>query len=194
VLDIGCGIGANLLLFAAEGGADVHGVDGMAASATALGPSQYTRHDLTRPLDLGRRFDLVMCLEVAEHLPPGHDETLLDSIARHAGGTILFSAAEPGQPGHGHVNTQKLSAWLAKWRARGWLPELAESLGVRGMATLSWFRRNPVLLRRAADVAQDGTTRLEAIAARPFTWWGQAPGIRATLLDDAAPDPATGYG
>lgn len=193
MLDIGCGVGAYLALAARYGVAECCGVDGLDLSATILGPTQYVRHELTTQLDLGRRFDLVTCLEVAEHLPPGHEDTLLDSIERHAGAAILFSAAEPDQPGHGHVNNRPLSFWLAKWRQRGWLPELVDTLGMRSMATLSWLRRNPVLLRRATDVTWDGTSRLEAIAARPFRWWAQQPGIRATPLDEPPAEPDAGY-
>jgi SAM-dependent methyltransferase len=193
VLDVGCGIGLALEALARAGVAERMGVDGLPPEATALPATQYRQHDLTRPLRLGRRFDLVLCLGVAEHLPPGRDEVLLDSIARHAGTAILFSAAEPGQPGHGHVNCQLLAVWLAAWRSRGWVPELIDSLALRSLASLSWLRRNPVLLRRADAVARDGTARLLAIAARRFAWWGQRPGIRDTLLDEPPPPPGAGY-
>ncbi len=194
VLDIGCGIGMALAVLSRAGATDCFGVDGLPAEATALAPENYLCHDLTTKLDLGRQFDLVLCLEVAEHLPPGHDAALLDSIARHARGAILFSAAEPGQPGHGHINCRPLADWLAAWRARGWLPELLDSLALRGLASLSWLRRNPVLLLPADRVARDGTARLAAISARPFAWWGQRPGIRETLLEEPPPPDGAGYG
>ncbi len=194
LLDIGCGLGAYVKLFAQRGVADALGVDGLPQAATALAEAQYRSHDLTQPLRLGRSFDLVLCVEVMEHLPAAKADTLLDSILRHAGQAIVFSAAEPGQPGQGHVNCQPLAHWLGRFRARGWLPEWLDSVALRSVASLSWLRRNPVVLRRAGEVAQDGTARLEAIAARDFTWYEQAPGIRATFLDESPLKAGCGYG
>lgn len=194
VLDIGCGLGLALTLFARQGARDVFGLDSLPAEATAVAAQNYRTHDLTTPFALGRSFDLAICLEVAEHMPPGSEQTLFDCIARHARGAILFSAAEPGQPGNGHVNCRPLAEWLAEWRGRGWAPELIDSLALRSLASLSWLRRNPVLLRPIDRVARDGTARLLEIAARPFAWWGQTAGIRETMLDEPMPPPGAGYG
>ena len=59
VLDLGCGQGEWLDAFGLE---DARGID-------IAAPFQHMRRDLTDPLYLGRTFDLVVCLEVAEHLP-----------------------------------------------------------------------------------------------------------------------------
>lgn len=59
--------------------------------------------DLCTPLDLGRRFDLAMCVEVVEHMPAASAATLLHTLVRHAD-VVVFSAAIPGQPGTHHVN------------------------------------------------------------------------------------------
>ena len=84
-----------------------------------LGPGRsrsaaFIRHDLTLPLDLGRRFKLVPCWEVAEHLPESAADTLLDTIVRHVAEYLVFSAAARGQGGSGHIN-EKSASW---WRRR----------------------------------------------------------------------------
>jgi 2-polyprenyl-3-methyl-5-hydroxy-6-metoxy-1,4-benzoquinol methylase len=61
---------------------------------------------LDSPLDLGRAFDLVISLEVAEHLPESAADAFIDSLVRH-GDVILFSAAIPFQGGHRHINEQR---------------------------------------------------------------------------------------
>lgn len=77
------------------------------------------RHDLQRPLDLERVFDLVLCIEVAEHLPESAADTLCDTIAHHCGRLVVFTAAPPGQGGTGHINCQPPRYWRTKMEARG---------------------------------------------------------------------------
>lgn len=75
--------------------------------------------DLRNPLDLKRAYDLVLCLEVAEHLPEASADTLCDTIGRHCGKLLLFTAAPPKQGGHGHVNCQPEAYWIEKLGRRG---------------------------------------------------------------------------
>jgi SAM-dependent methyltransferase len=120
LLDVGCGSGTWASTALRLGAADVIGVDGdwIAEEDLQLEPERFVRHDLTRPLDLGRTFDLVVCLEVAEHLPADAADELLASLVRHAP-AVLFSAAIPYQGGRNHVNEQWQSHWIARFDALG---------------------------------------------------------------------------
>lgn len=60
--------------------------------------------------DLGT-FDLVLCLEVAEHIAPEHAEAFVTWLCS-LGGLCVFSAAIPGQGGKGHVNEQPPAYWV----------------------------------------------------------------------------------
>ncbi len=101
---------------------DVLGVDGLQQEATVLDAKSYAKADLQVPFDAERGFDLVVCLEVVEHIDPETSDVLFDSIARHAKGQILFSMAETGQPGE---RSHQLQGYF-----RGSVP-----LGQTGMAT-----------------------------------------------------------
>lgn len=57
-----------------------------------------------------RRWDVALCLEVAEHIDEAHSSQLIDWLTDLAP-IVVFSAAVPGQGGHGHVNEQ----WPAYW-------------------------------------------------------------------------------
>ena len=98
VLDVGCGQGAWLAVWQQHGVDDVFGVDGSYVDRGRLlfAAERFYAHDLAQPFDLGRRFGLVECLEVAEHLPEASAGTLVDSLVRH-GEVIVFSAAPPGR-------------------------------------------------------------------------------------------------
>lgn len=86
LLDVGCGTGTWLRAVAAQGITDFLGVDGVALDDRQLliPSSQYQCHDLTKPLHLGRQFDLVLCLEVAEHLDPATAPCLVETLVNHS--------------------------------------------------------------------------------------------------------------
>ncbi len=141
-LDLGSGTGA-MVNMARKIGMDAFGVD------VINGPEHwFIEFDLNSPLiihddstsdqtrwsvkmsDLGvdippagnpKRFDLVTCLEVAEHLEADSGPTLADTIARHLapGGILVFSAAPPGQAGEHHTNTRPASYWRTLMYERG---------------------------------------------------------------------------
>ncbi len=100
LLDIGAGHGAWAAEWSAAGVLEVLAVDGdyVVESQLLVPPSSFTAHDLATPLDLGRRFDLVQTLEVAEHLPASSADTFVDNLVRH-GDIILFSARGPPRVG-----------------------------------------------------------------------------------------------
>ncbi len=119
VVDIGCGPGGWLEVFQKNGINDFVGMD---ASWVPLDKLRISREkfiptDLTKPLNAARRFDLVVSLEVAEHLAARFADTFIDSLVS-LGDVVLFSAAIPGQRGFQHVNEQFQDYWAEKFRAR----------------------------------------------------------------------------
>lgn len=120
VLDVGCGAGAWLRAHQETGVDDVLGIDGdyVDRSLLVIEPQRFAATDITAPFDLGRTYDLVQCLEVAEHVPAASGPALIDNLVRH-GRFILFSAAVPGQGGKGHINERPLDYWRGLFAARG---------------------------------------------------------------------------
>lgn len=129
VLDLGCGTGRTLDYFLAQG-LDAQGCEGSSKGISlARHPERIRQHDLEKPLDLGRRFDLLWCFEVVEHVRPAKVDVLLDTITRHSD-LIVLSAARPGQGGDGHFNEQPPEYWIERMRRRGFelLREETEAL------------------------------------------------------------------
>lgn len=121
VLDVGCGVGTWLAAFAELGVTDYLGVDGDYVDRTALRiPSErFVSMDLASPVSLGRRFDLAVCLEVAEHLPLSAAAGLVGFLTE-AAPVVLFSAAVPGQGGTCHVNERWPPFWRLLFERRGY--------------------------------------------------------------------------
>ncbi len=192
VLDLGCGSGLYPKLYAHLGVTDILGVDGLELAATILDDSNYQKADLQVPFDAGRKFDLVVCLEVVEHIDPKATAILFDSIEHHAASHILFSMAEPGQPGNGHINCKHISEVLDLWASRGWQPDLAATLSMRAVSTMSWFRRNILALIKTGETGESEASRaLKVIGDLPYAWYGQSTGQRVAAF--AEPYPAAHY-
>jgi SAM-dependent methyltransferase len=145
VVDVGCGEGWWARTFA-DLGCDVRGVDGAYATPAATIP--FTAHDLEQPLpDLGR-YDLAVCLEVAEHLTPGRASSFVGDLCGLAD-VVLFSAAIPGQGGAGHVNEQPPAYWARQFEACGYRATGALRWPIwQDSRVENWYRQNLLLAAR----------------------------------------------
>lgn len=180
VLYVGCGLGATLLYLQSAGAGRIMGIDGFPGSDTLLPESAYAQHDLSEPFEAAGPYDLVVCTEVAEHLTAAAAEALPATLARHARDLILFSAAEVGQPGERHISCWPIVQWLERWRELGWEPDVFASLVFRSLATLSWLRRNPVVLRKVVDgqrLQVPDAPGLAEIGGRRYRWYAQEPKV-----------------
>ena len=194
LLDVGCGIGAYATLFKNIGTNRILGIDGIPLSATMLDADEYREVDLMQPLALGQTFDIVMCLEVMERLPYHESLALLESLSKHASGVVVFSAAESDQPGRGHINCLPIEQWLRRWEVLGWVPVLAETFAMRALSTLSWFKRNLIVLKKGSGAEGEAAIHtLSRIGSRPFVWHHSVPGIRYEVLSEDVPVPPAGY-
>jgi hypothetical protein len=117
VIDVGCGQGYWLREFTNKGTSDIMGLDGpwVKSSELVIPESYFNVTDLTKPVNVKKRYDLALCLEVAEHLPASAARTVVESLTRLSD-VILFSAAIPYQPGDMHQNCQWPEYWAGLFR------------------------------------------------------------------------------
>lgn len=122
VIDVGCGVGTWLSVFQAHGVEDVWGIDGdyVDKNAIEIPKERFLTFDLKSPFRFNRQFDLVVSLEVGEHLPNECAETFVDSLTKLAP-VILFSAAIPFQGGTQHVNEQWQDYWVKHFQNKGYV-------------------------------------------------------------------------
>jgi SAM-dependent methyltransferase len=122
VADVGCGIGTWLKICREHGVEEILGVDGGHVDREQLLiPEECTfSADLSEPLHLEKTYDLVISLEVGEHLPAESAQTLVDTVTR-LGPVVMFSAAIPFQGGTSHMNEQWQQYWARMFQDRGYL-------------------------------------------------------------------------
>ena len=163
VLDVGCGAGTWLRAALDSGLSDILGIDGVQIPAHELliPASAFRCLDLTRRIKLDRKFDLVLCLEVGEHLEQSDADTLLDTLTRHSD-HIVFSAACPGQPGQHHVNCQWPQWWQERFNARGYVCDDAIRSSLWEESNLEpWYRQNIFSARKDPERASLQEPRLK---------------------------------
>jgi len=150
VLDVGCGTGTWLQAVEELGVHDCMGIDGdwVNRSQLKISSHKFLSFDLTKSLELNRKFDLVICLEVVEHLPLSSAETIVKTLVSHAD-TILFSAAIPKQGGQRHINEQSVFFWVELFKKHGYhFYDMLRPLIWRDDSIEWWYRQNIFLVSR----------------------------------------------
>ncbi len=147
VVDVGCGEGHWLSVASECGASDCLGLDGdyVQRDRLAIPADRFIAADLTHPPTLDRRFDLAMCLEVGEHLPHEHSDTLVTFLTSLAP-VVLFSAAIPRQGGTHHVNEQWPGYWFERFSRHGMLCADALRRPLWDRDDVEWWYAQNVLL------------------------------------------------
>lgn len=70
-------------------------------------------HDIRVPIELGRKFDIALCTEVAEHIEPPFSSQLIQTLTKHSD-IIYFSSELPGTNtnSYHHPNEQPDKFWI----------------------------------------------------------------------------------
>ena len=156
VLDVGCANGFLLERFAAAG-KEIAGIEASPAVRKVLSPgvaAAVVVGDFAEvPQRFPRPFDLVCCVEVAEHLDPTRSRELVTVVTGAASRWIYFTAAPPGQSGRGHINCRPHEEWLGWFEEEGWRVAGKETDALRAalehLTRAHWLQGNSFLLAPA---------------------------------------------
>jgi SAM-dependent methyltransferase len=119
LLDVGCGTGASLNYFI-ENGVDAWGIENSSlAIKLSKNPEKILKHNLNKEVDLNKKFGLVWCFEVIEHIHPDYESAMLKTLTNHSD-ILILSAATPGQGGTGHFNEQTEEYWINRFSDLGY--------------------------------------------------------------------------
>lgn len=152
VIDIGCGEGWWAYKFK-ELGSEVVGIDGDYVASSPLGDDfKAIDIDVKGSLSELPGADLVVCLEVAEHLPASRAASFVKELCGLAP-TILFSAAIPRQPGAGHIHCQ----WPSYWEKLFNKHEYSVSGNIRDLfwddeTVEPWYRQNLLIISSTPEL------------------------------------------
>jgi 2-polyprenyl-3-methyl-5-hydroxy-6-metoxy-1,4-benzoquinol methylase len=96
------------------------------------------------------RYDMIMTIEVLEHIPVQNHEHLIDAFTKMSNKWLVFSAAHPGQPGQGHVgpSMKTRDEWIAEiTKKKKWVYDDVKSKQVLASA-LELLQQNLAVFRK----------------------------------------------
>lgn len=158
IIDVGCGPGIYVQALR-EMGYEVEGID----------PDPRCPEKQISMFDVDGKYDLAICLEVAEHI----DASLADDVVKkltELAPTIIFSAAVPGQGGHGHINCQPKEYWEHKFGKLNFVLD-RDTTGyfieeMRKGYHMGWLTNNVQIFKSYGDVCYDQIIKEETPQAR----------------------------
>jgi len=148
VIDVGCATGL-LLSELQTAGKTVGGIELSPEVVDYLPTELKGKVQVGDFSDVEGRADLVSCIEMAEHIVPTRSEELVEVLTGISTRWIYFTAAQPGQSGHGHINCRPMEDWVSWFNARGWELDTERTEGLRTvlgeLEKAVWLRGNSVI-------------------------------------------------
>lgn len=118
IIDVGCATG-GLARELSIRGYQVEGIEGSSHAKKYFQHNLIHVHDLRELISdfsLYKKFDLVLSIEVAEHIEEEYSDNYIKNLDYLTNNLILITAAMPGQQGHYHVNCQLPDYWIKKFQ------------------------------------------------------------------------------
>jgi SAM-dependent methyltransferase len=142
VFEAGCGGGWFTKKFA-ENGMDIVALEGSKAgfemTTNSISPNAtIKRHDLRRPISLGRKFNICLCTEVAEHIEPPFSSQLISTLTEHSDIVwFSFETLDTNEAHYHHCNEQPEKFWVNLFDFYGYSPikipaDVGEAVAFRG--------------------------------------------------------------
>jgi len=154
ILDLGCGDGSYVNFFNEETfelfaiGCDGNPNTFEIASKEKMVPSCWTA-ELHKPLTFNRPpADLILSLEIGEHIPAEFEDVYLDNVVKYAKDWIILSWAVPGQGGDGHVNCKHTERIFESMQMRGFDCSVFITGDMREQTSLPWFKDSLMVFKR----------------------------------------------
>jgi len=150
-LDLGCGPGMHVRVM------DSLGVDSLGVELDTRATHPLIMNESILELNGKYTADLVMSLEVAEHIDKVHADEIVRNVCAsiETGGTLVWTAAHPGQGGIGHINCQPREYWIEKFVAHGLVRDEKLEKDIRDEILqgyhMGWFNMNLIVFKKPGD-------------------------------------------
>lgn len=156
VIDAGCALGDLVNEFINQK-IDAVGIEGNNACLPYIQcPSGCIRIlDLSKKIDLGRRFSVAISLEVAEHIEEQYADIYINNMCKFSN-ILVMSVCDYGETNKIHCNVKTRSYWIKKFDKKGYIqrPEKETELkdkwfSIRQASAVKEAYRNLIIFERA---------------------------------------------
>lgn len=148
IVDFGCGMGEYVKYLKASG-LYCEGYDGN-PNTPELSEGFAQVADLSVPLELKRKFNWVLSLEVGEHIPKKYERIFIENLIKHCQSGIVLSWALKGQGGQGHFN-ERSNRYIKKvMKKHGLINDVEAETFLRENARANWLQ-NTIMVFRSAN-------------------------------------------
>jgi FkbM family methyltransferase len=144
-IDFGCGPG-DYVKYLKENGIISKGYDGN-KNTPILSNGLCEVQDLTEDFFVNTS-DLIICLEVGEHVPEKYEDKLIENITKHVGSYLIISWGIPEQGGYGHVNCKPNDYIIEKIESKGLKYMEDYSNLLRKNSSMDWFKNTLMMFKR----------------------------------------------
>lgn len=147
-LDIGCGPGMHVRVM------DSLGVPSLGVELDTRACHPLIKNESLLELHGKYTADLVMSLEVAEHIDAQYADAIVQNMVEsiEPGGTLVWTAAHPGQGGIGHINCQPKEYWIEKFVAQDLVRDEALENEIKQEMLqgyhMGWFIMNLIVFKK----------------------------------------------
>jgi hypothetical protein len=119
----------------------IHGYEGCADMKTEGVYDDIFIIDLSLKRYTDIKYDLVLCIEVGEHIPLEKEQVFLDNVREFCSNQLIMSWALPKQGGRGHFNERPEEYIYEEMSKRGFIVKEDLTKSLRDSATLKWLKR-----------------------------------------------------
>lgn len=146
ILDVGCGPG-HFVESMRQVGLDARGID---VDDRVMGKDYLEYKSMFDMTD--DNADLVLCIEVAEHIEQDKADQIVEKVYNATNKMLIWTAAQPGQGGIGHVNCQPKKYWLDKFVNKGLIHDVDTEQRllayIKQDRHMGWFVNNLIVFKK----------------------------------------------
>ena len=149
IIDLGCGKG-DYVKNLRRNGISTDGLDGNPHTKDWLDNALI--HDLSKEITFEKKYNWVLSLEVAEHLPKQFEENYIANVHNNNLDGVVLSWAVAGQGGWGHFNEQNNDYVINLFEKMGYSYDEKSSNFLRDGCSLSWFKNTIMVFRKKKEL------------------------------------------
>jgi len=147
--DLGCGPGYYCKIFKSFGWPVVDGYEGTAKIEEISVYNRIVKVNLAGDVGNIVPYDLVVCLEVGEHIPEKKESNFIANLVKFSCKDLVLSWAVPGQGGTGHFNEKDNKYIIGKLADNNYIFNKEKAEFLRLHSSLRWFKNTLMVFERA---------------------------------------------